>query len=326
VTNGLTVRRSDAATQPQSPGRMLIAAEFQPLAEVPPEAEWFAHIDNLNTRRAYRADSKEFMGFVGIATPVQLRLVTRAHVLAWRTDLERRELAGSTLRRKLSALSSLFEYLCERNALATNPVAGVKRPKVESYEGKTPALSDAQARQLLKQPNGDSLKSLRDRALLSVLLYHGLRREEVSSLTVSAIHPRRGVPHLRIHGKGGRIRNISLHPGSHGLLTDYLEASGHASDKAGPLFRPIRNNRTGELNRALSADGIYKVVCSYCAVLGIPSGVHVMRATAATNALEHAADIAKVQEWLGHSDISTTRIYDKRKSRPEDSPTFKVSY
>jgi site-specific recombinase XerC len=47
---------------------------------------------------------------------------------------------------------------------------------------------------------------------------------------------------------------------------------------------------------------------------------------AATNALEHEADIAKVQEWLGHANISTTRIYDRRKSRPEDSPTFKVAY
>ncbi|HRZ39343.1 MAG TPA: integrase, partial [Candidatus Paceibacterota bacterium] len=36
--------------------------------------------------------------------------------------------------------------------------------------------------------------------------------------------------------------------------------------------------------------------------------------------------IAKVQEWLGHADISTTRLYDKRHSRPEDSPTFKVEY
>jgi integrase/recombinase XerD len=326
VTNGLPARRPHAAAQPQSPGRMLTAPEFQQLAEVPPEAEWFANIDNPNTRRAYRTDLKEFMGFVGIETPVQLRLVTRAHVLAWRTDLERRELAGSTLRRKLSALSSLFEYLCERNAVVTNPVDGVKRPKVESYEGKTPALGDAQARQLLKQPSGDSLKSLRDRALLSVLLYHGLRREEVSSLTVSAIHLRRGVPHLRVRGKGGKIRNIPVHPGSNGLLADYLEAAGHASEKNGPLFRPIRNNRTGELNRPLSPDGIYKIVCSYSTELGIPSGVHVMRATAATNALEHEADIAKVQEWLGHADISTTRMYDRRKSRPEDSPTFKVSY
>ena len=51
-----------------------------------------------------------------------------------------------------------------------------------------------------------------------------------------------------------------------------------------------------------------------------------LRATAATNALDHEADIAKVQEWLGHANIATTRIYDRRKMKPEDSPTFKVSY
>ncbi|WP_438390492.1 tyrosine-type recombinase/integrase [Caballeronia sp. DA-9] len=55
-------------------------------------------------------------------------------------------------------------------------------------------------------------------------------------------------------------------------------------------------------------------------------GVHSLRATAATNALEHEANIAKVQEWLGHPNIATTRIYDRRKSRPEDSPTFRVTY
>jgi integrase/recombinase XerD len=47
---------------------------------------------------------------------------------------------------------------------------------------------------------------------------------------------------------------------------------------------------------------------------------------AATNALDHQADIAKVQDWLGHANISTTRLYDRRKHRPEDSPTFKVEY
>ena len=54
--------------------------------------------------------------------------------------------------------------------------------------------------------------------------------------------------------------------------------------------------------------------------------VHSLRATAATNALSHQADITKVQEWLGHADISTTRLYDRRRSRPEDSPVFRVKY
>jgi integrase/recombinase XerD len=54
--------------------------------------------------------------------------------------------------------------------------------------------------------------------------------------------------------------------------------------------------------------------------------VHSTRATAATNPLSHEADIAKVQEWRGHANVSTTRLYDRRKSKPEDSPTFHVKY
>jgi integrase len=54
--------------------------------------------------------------------------------------------------------------------------------------------------------------------------------------------------------------------------------------------------------------------------------VHSLRATAATNALENAADIAKVQEWLGQANMATTRLYDRRKTRPEDSLTFRVKY
>jgi integrase len=52
--------------------------------------------------------------------------------------------------------------------------------------------------------------------------------------------------------------------------------------------------------------------------------VHSLRATAATNALSHEADIAKAQEWLGPANVSTRRLYDRRKSKPEDSSTFRV--
>jgi integrase/recombinase XerD len=92
-------------------------------------------------------------------------------------------LSGTTIRRKLAALSSLFEHLCDANAVTHNPVKGVKRPKVESYEGKTPALGDGQARALLDAPATEIEKGKRDRAILSVLLYHGLRREESAAST-----------------------------------------------------------------------------------------------------------------------------------------------
>ncbi|EPN48758.1 hypothetical protein A245_29695, partial [Pseudomonas syringae pv. actinidiae ICMP 19096] len=88
---------------------------------------------------------------------------------------------------------SLFDHLLENNAIAGgNPVHGVKRPRIESNEGKTPALGDHQAKALLEAPDETTLKGQRDRALLAVLLYHGLRREEAALLQVSDIQERRG--------------------------------------------------------------------------------------------------------------------------------------
>ena len=140
------------------------------------------------------------------------RTITRAHVIVWRKSLEARDLAGSTVRRTLLALSALFAYLCERNAVAGNPVDGVKRPGADANEGSTPALSDAQARTLLEAPAADTLKGVRDRAILATLLYHGMRREELCGLRVHDLESRQGVVHLRLHGKRDKVRFVPAHP------------------------------------------------------------------------------------------------------------------
>jgi integrase/recombinase XerD len=231
--------------------------------------------------------------------------------IAWRDELAHRGLGGATIRHRLASLASLFEYLCEKNAATHNRVKGVERPRTESGEGKTPAIGDHQARALLAAPAADTIKSKRDRAILSTLLFHALRREELCKLKVKdSRHARKGVPHLKISGKGGKTRYLPLHPGTHALIHDYLDAAGHGTDENGALFRPTRNNRTGRLVDAITADGVYKLVRGYSAVLGFEIGAHALRATAATNALDHQADIAKVQEWLGHANIATMRIYD----------------
>ena len=307
--------------------RPLTAAEFQRLADVPPEVEWFRNIRNLHTRRAYQNAIKDFMLFTGIKRPEEFRNVTRAHVIGWRDDLGNRALIGTSIRHRLAALSSLFQYLCDENAVTHNPVKGVKRPKNESGVGKTPALGDAQARKLLVAPAEKTLKGMRDRAILATLLYHALRREELCKLRVKDFqHERRGVAHLRVSGKGEKTRYVPLHGVAEDLIRDYLKEAGHGTDHSGALFRPLRDSRGGGRKKAITPDGVYKLVRKYSALLGFEIGAHALRATAATNALDHEADIAKVQEWLGHANISTTRIYDHRKTRPEDSPTFKVTY
>ena len=85
--------------------------------------------------------------------------------------------------------------------------------------------------------------------------------------------------------------------------------------KTGALFRPVRDNTKGRLDQAITAGGVYRLVRAYSAQLGFEIGAHALRATAATNVLNHQADITKVQEWLGHAKIAT-----------KDSPTFKVTH
>ena len=307
--------------------RLLGAVRFQSLADVPSEREWFANIGNKSTRRAYENALHDFMRFVGISQPGEFREVTRSHVIDWRDDLASRALSSQTIRHRLAALSSLFEHLCSANTVTHNPVNGVKRPAVESYGGKTPALGDHQARQLLDAPDGVSLKGKRDRAILATLLYHALRREELCRLKVKDFkNERRGLSHLKISGKGGKTRFVPLHPAASGCVLDYLEAAGHLAEDGGALFRGVHHGRVEGSQKAITADAVYKIVRGYSKALGFEIGAHSLRATAATNALHHQADIAKVQEWLGHANIATTRIYDHRTTRPEDSPTFKVAY
>jgi integrase len=133
------------------------------------------------------------------------------------------------------------------------------------------------------------------------------------------LESREGIRHIRIHGKRDKIRFVPVHPAALRLIEQYLDLAGHDDDLAGPLFRPVKNNRSHEkLERALDPASIYRnIVRHYGLAAGVVAEVsglcvHSLRATAATNALSHQADIAKVQEWLGHADISTTRLYDRR--------------
>jgi integrase/recombinase XerD len=315
----------------------LTPAEFSGLSDVPPEIEWLANITNSKTRRAYKNDVQEFVLFTGLADSSGLRTVSRSHVIAWRKHLESRTLEPSSIRRKLSALSSLFDYLCERNAVLGNPVDGVKRPMANNNEGSTPALGDAQVRRLLEAPAPDTLKGVRDRAILATLLYHGIRREELCLLRLRDMQSRQGVMHFRIKGKRDKIRFVPVHPMVQRLIEEYLAFAKHGGglvdvDLDGALFRPVKNNRSGTLDKHLEPCSVYRnIVSKYGRETGINAEViglcvHSLRATAATNALSNEADIAKVQEWLGHANVSTTRLYDRRKTRPEDSPTFHVKY
>jgi Phage integrase, N-terminal SAM-like domain len=140
-----------------------LTPEARALAEVPPELQWFQHIPNARTRAAYQLDLQDFMAFIGIERPEDFRLVTRAHVIAWHDDVTRRAPSPATVRRKPSALSSWYQYLCAHNAV---PLHGVMHfrltgqgEKVRGSAGVVGArqrVDDAGGRQAAEAAGGES--------------------------------------------------------------------------------------------------------------------------------------------------------------------------
>ena len=146
------------------------------------------------------------------------------------------------------------------------------------------------------------------------------------------LHSRQGVHAFPHQGQARQDRFVPVNAAAQRTIEAYLAMAGHRPDLDGPLFRPVKNNRTGRLDRPLDPGSVYRnIIVKYGRETGISAEVnglcvHSLRATAATNALSHDSDIAKVQEWLGHANVSTTRLYDRRRSKPEDSPSFRVKY
>ena len=177
-------------------------------------------------------------------------------------------------------------------------------------------LTGEQARRLLDAPPGGTIKGLRDRAVLAVMLCQGLTREELCGLSVGDLVRMDGRPCLKVAGNRGRMRIAALHPEAERRIGDYLRRAGHGRDPSAPLFRPVANNRGGGgLNRALDPGSVYSNVVRYHAdrsgltreVEGLCA--HSLRATAAATALGEGARPEAVRDWLGHTNLAATLLY-----------------
>ena len=194
-------------------------------------------------------------------------------------------------------------------------------------EGRTPALSDAQARRLLRAPEGKSLLARRDRALLAVLLYHGLRRDEIVHLTVGSLHEHRGVPHFRVRGKGSKTRPVPRPPGrALGPRTSTSSSLRHQPRPAGtavpadpgPLGRPADLGR-----RHLQARAQVRLGRRH------PHGAHRPRAPGhGRHQCPRARGRHRPRPGTGSATPTSAPPGSTTEgtARPEDSPTFRVSY
>ena len=309
---------------------------------------WVTRRKSKHTQRACREDVMSFVRFVQITWPqesIRLLSVSIKDVLAFRDEMLVRDLAPTTLNRRIASLSSFYKYLAAAAAELRLPIT-VPNPADAQFiarestdpRDETKALSAARARQLIALPAGETILDYRDRAILKLYLYSGIRLATGCRLNVSDFHEDGEEATIRLHEKGDKRRTIGLHSVAAGAIAEYLDK---AEIKSGPLFRPRLNPRSTKLGKGrMNESTMYRVIESYLERLPgamkeveNPDGPttrhcvytpHSLRATTATLLLNARVDIRKVQDLLGHRHITTTQIYDKRRRTTSESASHDV--
>lgn len=309
---------------------------------------WIGRRRSPHTQRAYRQDVMGLVHFLGINWPddsMRMLAVTVQDLQAFRSALREKDAAPKTLNRRIASISSFYKFVGAAAAelrlpiIVPNPAHAqfIARESSDARE-ETKALSATRARQLMSLPLGDSILDYRDRAILKLYLYTGIRLSTGCRMKVSDFHQEGDTATIRLHEKGDKHRTIGLHYIAAQAIAEYMEVAGLTS---GPLFRARLNPRSTKLGRrAMDSTTMYRLIQTYLRQLpgaakeeGHPDGSitnqcvytpHSLRATTATLLLDASVDIVKVQDLLGHRHITTTQIYDKRRRTTRESASHDV--
>jgi site-specific recombinase XerD len=233
----------------------------------------------------------------------------KATVSAWRTSLEERSLGSSSIIIRMSAIRKLAAEAADNGLIAPELAAGIARVKSAKSVGVRTGnwLSVRQAQNLLNAPDTTTLKGLRDRAILAVLLGCGLRRSEVAALTFAHIQQRDGRWCIvDLVGKHGRIRTTPM-PNWVKVAIDTWAVPVELAE--GHVFRPvIRGDRMA--GDHLGEKVVWQMLREYAAEMGIPGlAPHDLRRTCAKLCRAAGGELEQIQMLLGHASVQTTERY-----------------
>ena len=256
-----------------------------------------------NTLAAYIADLEDYEGFLARQAEAAEDLSPdRRRFRGWLADMAARDLARTTIARRVSALRSFYRFCGRTGRMEVSDLAWLRAPKPPKSVPKP--VSEEEAHSLMAaifRRRGEEWGKSRDFAVLMLLYGCGLRVSEALSLR------RRDVPltdWLRIAGKGGKIREVPVLPAVSEAVSAYLDACPFDNGPDSPLFMSARGN-------AFGARAAQRLVESLRLELSLPDYVtpHALRHAFATHLLGNGADLRAIQELLGHASLSTTQRY-----------------
>lgn len=259
---------------------------------------------SVKTKTAYQADIQDFINFMNIDNQFKhFADVQYEDIEAYLTYLNEKNLARSSVARKISSLRAFYTFLVKNEYITNNPFIGVELKKQAK---RLPAFFYEQEMEtLINAASGDTPLAERNQALIEVLYATGIRVSECASLTLSQIDFDLKI--MLIHGKGDKDRYVSF--GSYALkaLTRYLH------DGRQQLMKQQHHDYVfvNHLGKPLSVAGIEYILKQVIKKTDLTANIHphMLRHTFATQMIDHGADLRTVQELLGHSSLSTTQLY-----------------
>ncbi|KKT74893.1 MAG: Integrase/recombinase [Microgenomates group bacterium GW2011_GWC2_45_8] len=266
------------------------------------KTEFLEHLEiekgrSVRTVENYAHYLERFLNFSQAKNPAD---ITDETIRKFRLWLNRQPALGGTLKSKtqnyyLIALRTFLKYLAKRKIVSL-PAERIELARVG--ERQLDLISQEELERLLAAPEGNDLRTLRDKAILELLFSTGLRVTELCSL------PRDlnwRAPEISVRGKGEKIRLVFISPAAREAVQRYLMAR---KDMEEPLFLSNKNT-------ALTRRSVERIVKFYAVKAGIAKKVvpHSLRHLFATDLLRNGADLRSVQALLGHANIMTTQIY-----------------
>ena len=268
-------------------------------------------IANKHTRSAYIGAVTRFLKWCEDAG-FRLQQITPGHVGHYLGQLDR---SIPTKKLALAAIRHCFDTLVRRHVLVFNPAHSVRAERYSIVEGKTPEIGVEGARKLIRSIGSANVVTLRDRAIIAVLIYTAVRVSAVTKLRLKDFRRDGTQFTLRFSEKGGKSREIPVRHDLEQFLNEYLAAIGNDPEqKDGPFFRSVLGRTKTLTEKGLSAEDACRMVKRRLKDAGLPSHLspHSFRVTAITDLLNQGVPLEDVQTLAGHADPRTTRLYDRR--------------
>jgi len=272
-----------------------------------------ARIRNPNTRKAYARAAGAFAAWCADHGLTELSQVRPVQVAAYIEGLQDK-IAPPSVKLQLAAIRMLFDWLVVGQVVPVNPASSVRGPAHVVKKGKTPVLSAEEARALLDSVDADSPVSLRDRALIGLMVYTFARVGAVTKMRVEDIYVQGRRTWVRLHEKGGKRHEMPCHHNLDEYLQAYIEAAHIGADAKGYLFRTALG-RTKQLSeRPMSQADVYRMICRRAKDAGVRTriGCHSFRATGITEYLRNGGKLEVAQQMANHESARTTGLYDRR--------------